>query len=82
MEDFFISQHNRLGDELFITNSKNNVINPLCSMHGFVEVELKNIDTNNYHKQYLSRMLPCISNKKKIGGIWKNVDFLRRLPVY
>lgn len=52
-------------------------------MHGFVrEVELKNIDTNNYHKQYLSRMLPCISNKKKIGGIWKNVDFLRRLPVY
>lgn len=38
----------------FITNSKNNVINPLCSMHGFLrEVELKNIDTNNYHKQYL-----------------------------
>ena len=57
MEDFFISQHDRLGDELFITNSKNNVINPLCSMHGFVrEVEPKNMDTNNYHKQLLSQM--------------------------
>ena len=55
MEDFFISQHDRLGDEHFITNSKNNVINPLCSMHGFVrEVELKNIDTNNYHTIFVT----------------------------